>query len=303
MEEEIRLSKLVLGGDEQAIAALALANLRLVVTIALNIGLVDQNAMDAISEGNIGLMRAAAKYDYRHGVKFSTYAAFWIKQRVFRYLSNASRTIRIPVHMCGKYALIAKISGDMEESLGRPPTPEEIEETTGISAKNLFKHGYKGVGQPMISLDAPSSRHSDQQRSTIGDEIADPRSVESSSQVQSADDNLAIAELLSRFDERTQDIIRRRYGIGYDPQTLEEVGRVYGVTRERIRQIQVIAEHSMRYHMEVQDSRAIAGFKPDLFPKGAARVARMNMRSMRSKKSSAQPEKDCHPAAKSRQSS
>ncbi|MCH7226639.1 RNA polymerase sigma factor RpoD/SigA [Haloferula sp. A504] len=241
-EEEVKLARKIKRGDKAARTQMINANLRLVVKIAQDYSGYGLPLADLISEGNIGLMKAVERFDPKKGGKLSTYAAWWIKQSIKRALANQSKTIRLPVHMVDKIAKMRRISTMLAEALGREPTDEELSEEIGVPRRKLAM--LKQASQRPTSLDAPvndgeTTRYSE----IIGDESAeDPLSALS-------DKNLhgQLDDLLAVLDKRERRIIDERFGLdGRKPMTLEEVGREFGVTRERIRQLQNVALTKMR---------------------------------------------------------
>lgn len=241
-QEEVELAARIKMGDKDARTLMINANLRLVVKIAQSYSKYGMPLMDLISEGNIGLMKAVERFDPAKGGKLSTYGSWWIKQAIKRALANQSKTIRLPVHMVDKLSKLRRISSMLTEAYGREPTDEELSEETGISRKKLAL--LKRASHLPTSLDAPLGDDSNSSYSEIiGDERAeDP--FEALSEKNMVDQ---IDELLGALDEREMEIIKARYGLGGETElTLEEVGLKFGVTRERIRQLQNIALDKMR---------------------------------------------------------
>lgn len=241
-DEEVKLARRIKRGDKEARTHMIKANLRLVVKIAQDYAGYGLPLSDLISEGNIGLMKAVERFDPKKGGKLSTYAAWWIKQSIKRALANQSKTIRLPVHMVDKIAKMRRISTILAEALGREPTDEELAEEIGLPRRKLAM--LKQASQRPTSLDAPINEgEATQYGEIIGDERAeDPLEA-------LADKNLhgELDGLLSVLDKRERRIIDERFGLtGKTPMTLEEVGREFGVTRERIRQLQNVALSKMR---------------------------------------------------------
>ncbi|NNC88590.1 MAG: RNA polymerase sigma factor RpoD/SigA [Akkermansiaceae bacterium] len=240
--EEVKLAARIKRGDKKARTHMIKANLRLVVKIAQDYSGYGLPLADLISEGNIGLMKAVERFDPKKGGKLSTYAAWWIKQSIKRALANQSKTIRLPVHMVDKIAKMRRISMLLGESLGREPTDEELSEELGLPRRKLAM--LKRASQRPTSLDAPLN---DGERTDYGDIIGDERAVNPLDAL--ADKNLhnQLDDLLDVLDEREHRIIDARFGLnGKKPMTLEDVGREFGVTRERIRQLQNVALDKMR---------------------------------------------------------
>jgi RNA polymerase primary sigma factor len=241
-EEEIGLAARIKKGDREARTLMIKANLRLVVKIAhdyVNLGL---PLLDLVSEGNIGLMKAVERFDPAKGGKLSTYAAWWIKQSIKRALANQSKTIRLPVHMVDKISKMRRVSLQMSEELGREPTTEELAEETGISSRTISQ--LKSASIRPSSLNAPISEDdSIEFGEIIGDENAQtPFQLLSNKNLRNQ-----VSDLLQVLDDRERKIILQRFGIdGSKPKTLEEVGQKFGVTRERIRQLQNLALAKMR---------------------------------------------------------
>jgi RNA polymerase primary sigma factor len=241
-EEEVDLAAKIRAGDPEARSKMIRANLRLVVKIAHDYSHFGLPMADLISEGNIGLMKAVERFDPSKGGKLSTYAAWWIKQSIKRALANQSKTIRLPVHLVDKIAKIRRLSVSLSEELGREPTDDELAEEVGIPAPKLAQ--LRVASMRPASLDAPvSEEDSKELGETVGDE-------EAHSPLEQLSDSNLIDELggiLGVLDERERRIITARFGLeGGNPKTLEEVGRRFGVTRERIRQLQNGALRKLR---------------------------------------------------------
>ncbi|MFM2381872.1 MAG: hypothetical protein RLZZ76_639 [Candidatus Parcubacteria bacterium] len=245
--EERTLAKRIIDGDEEARNLLARANLRLVVSIAKKyVGRSpDLTLLDLIQEGNLGLFKAVDKFDHTKGFKFSTYATWWIRQAITRALADQSRTIRIPVHMVETMAKYKQVSRRLSQDFGRDPMPEEIATEMGVEVEKIYQ--IEKISQDTISLELPIG--DDDDRSRLSDFIADDKITAPDQEVAHSILTDQIQEILDSLSEKERKILEMRHGLlDGTYHTLEEVGKEFGVTRERIRQIEAKALEKIRQH-------------------------------------------------------
>lgn len=245
--EERVLAKRIMEGDEEARNLLARANLRLVVSIAKKyVGRSpDLTLLDLIQEGNLGLFKAVDKFDFTKGFKFSTYATWWIRQAITRALADQSRTIRIPVHMVETMAKYKQVSRRLAQDFGRDPMPEEIATEMGVEVEKIYQ--IEKISQDTISLELPIGDEDD--RSRLSDFIADDKIIAPDQEVAHSILTDQIQEILDTLSEKERKILEMRHGLlDGTYHTLEEVGKEFGVTRERIRQIEAKALEKIRQH-------------------------------------------------------
>ncbi len=247
-KEEKRVALMVEQGDLQARATMIESNLRLVVNIAkryMNRGLPLQ---DLIEEGNIGLIRSVERFKVAKGCKFSTYATYWIRQAVERAILNQAAVVRLPIHVSNDLSKMHRVSGEFQREFRRDPTEEEIAGRMGVRGRYIKK--LQRINRKISSMDAPLAEGTDE---TLLDRLPDDNVIQPLEHMSSGHRKDRVRAWLSTLEDNERDILSLRYGLGGDPETLEKIGRRFGVTRERIRQIETRALRKLRQLGEDQD--------------------------------------------------
>ena len=243
VEEEVELAQRIKKGDQEALEKLTKANLRFVVSVAKQYQNQGLSLPDLINEGNLGLIKAVEKFDYRKGYKFSTYATWWIRQAITRAIADQARTIRIPVHMVETINKLIRVSRQLLQELGREPTPEEIAEEMDMPVDRVRE--ILKISQEPVSLETPIGEEED---SHLGDFIQDDNVPVPADAAAFTLLKEQLVEVLSTLTDREQKVLRLRFGLDDGrARTLEEVGKEFNVTRERIRQIEAKALRKLRH--------------------------------------------------------
>jgi RNA polymerase primary sigma factor len=254
-KEEVELASRIKRGDKHARERMIKANLRLVVKISYDYANFGLPLLDLINEGNIGLMKAVERFNPKKGAKLSTYAALWIKQSIRRALSNQSKTIRLPVHVVDKVHKLHRASVELTETLGREPNDAELAEQLGIAPAKVAQLRTYGVNP--ASLDAPIGDEDDNRFSDI---VQDEGALTPYELLRAKTMRQEIRQHVKYLTPREAEIITMRFGLdGKEPRTLDDVGKKFKVTRERIRQIQELALGKLRRRVEVLDNGDLIG--------------------------------------------
>jgi len=254
LQEEIALAKRIKKGDRKAREQMIKANLRLVVKIARDYEGYGLPLLDLINEGNIGLMKGVERFDPKKGAKLSTYAAWWIKQSIKRALANQSKTIRLPVHVVDKLFHLRRASARLEDVLGREPTDEELAEELGYPVNRIRQ--WRAAAIRPTSLEAPLG---DDEDTRVSEVVKDEHADTPYEKLEEKTNTDMVREMVETLDPREQAILRQRFGLdGDERKTLEEIGEQFGVTRERIRQIEELALKKLRKKIQKLDAISVA---------------------------------------------
>ena len=255
-QEEVQLARSFKKGDKKAIERLVLSNLRFVVSIAKKYQNLGVSLADLINEGNIGLIRAAYKFDETKGVRFITYAVWWIKQAIIQYLSEQSRIVRIPLNKASTMFKMEKMINSLAQELGRDPTIQEVLQEIDVSAGDMDE--VMPLYQPQYSLDSSANPQDD---IILLDSIPDEKTPGPMEGIFKKDLSDAIEEMLSTIKDREARILRFYYGLdNTEPMTLEQIGEIFGVTRERVRQIK---EKAIKQLRQTNRNKALETFLPE----------------------------------------
>jgi RNA polymerase primary sigma factor len=250
-DEETELAKRIETGDKQAKDRMIQSNLRLVISIAKNYYAQDLDLLDLIQEGNTGLIRAAEKFDYRKGYKFSTYAFWWIRQAITRAIANQDRNIRIPVHMIEKVNKLVRTEWKLRQETGKEPTDDELAIELGIDAQEV--QTIRRIAQRTTSLETPIGDEGDAE---VGDFIENSSAPDPADVISSILIKEDLGKVLEAMDERERKVVELRFGLkGEQPRTLAEVSSRFNVSRERIRQIETKALEHIKAAQEIQAMR------------------------------------------------
>lgn len=246
--------KVLVKEGKKARSHLLEANLRLVVSLAKRYTNRGIPLLDLIQEGNLGLIRAMEKFDYSKGFKFSTYATWWIRQAITRGMADQSRTIRLPVHLVEQVNKLSRIKRELFQHLGREATPEELSEETGIEVSKI--EALLRQSRDPVSLDMPVGAD---EEAPLGDFIEDSEATDAESQVVATLRHEDITKVIATLEKREQDVIKMRYGLADGiPHTLDQIGKHYGLSRERVRQIEREVMRKLRVGERAEKLRAYA---------------------------------------------